>query len=404
MPRSPHSTSLMIPVPMPAMSAAMASNRPSRQRSGHHPLARLRPLPLLRAARSALAALKLLPIFTPRQTLARWRSQRALRNAAREARRSVGTRKTLHEFRLNGLTWHQLYIVQDLRRIHQFLRHVENRLREGDARALRAVVPLERSFAYLVDNVWAVYNVLERDVLFPWVRAGTAEPVVTKALHLFSKERQRIEHASDVAHERLARLVCATGYAYTSAGLCSSKSTFRAIRNKSARRRRKKKTTNTEHVKGELDGKQRSEKAELNIREGYEPEDGLTLTSSQRAINAEEVRQVAVEISKLIHDCESLRKTKSSVLYPLIADRFSEREQMRLTYTLVYSMRSTLAKFMISVYHQAVEKQASRIQWSYYKREVPLPIRVYTPVWRARLYDDCPLGWLRCTKPRDIDG
>ncbi|PXF41555.1 hypothetical protein BWQ96_08758 [Gracilariopsis chorda] len=390
--------------PTPALSTLASNNPVSRLREDRNPFRRfgpLRPLPLLHAARSALAALRFLPIFTPRKTLARWRSQRALRAAARDASHAVNKRTTKHEFRLNGLTWHNLYIIQDLRRINMFLRYIQTRMDKGDTAVSHAIVPLERSFAFLADNVWSVYNILERDVLFPWIARGVEQPAVSRALHMFSKERQRIENAADHAHERLARLVCATGHTHTSAGPCSSNSTFRAIRNKSSRRRHKSKTP-TRHVRGEQDGKARSEKAALNLRHGYQPEEGANLTFSTRPINADDVRQAVVDITKIVDDCENLHETKSGLLYPLIANTFPEREQSQLTLTLVYSMRSTLAKFIITIYHQAVEKQSSRLHWNHYKREVPLPIRVYTSVWRARLYDDSPLGWLRSTKLRDI--
>lgn len=139
------------------------------------------------------------------------------------------------------------------------------------------------------------------------------------------------------------------------------------------------------------------------MKEGYRPEEGKFVTPvAVKRVSADELRQISIEVADLIEDTETLHRTERGLLYPLIANTFSEREQARLTNVMVYSMRSVLAKFIITIYHQAVEKNATRAQWKWYKREVPLPIRVYTPVWRKRLFDGSPLGWLRQTPVKSL--
>lgn len=378
---------------------AMINPNDDRRRLG------LRSFPFLRAARSLLTAMRLLPIFTPRQSLERWRSQRAMRAAARAAKKPVDRDWTKH-FRLNGLTWHHFYISQDLRRIAAFLRQIHTALPEQpDAAA--SLVPLERSYAYLIDNVWDVYNSLERDVLFPWVLGGVKhDPAVAKALQLFGKERLRIEDSADIIQSRLSRFVCSAGYPHASLGPCTAPRKLNASRARRMKRRREaadRKARAAALTGDDKDKDTRSKKASLFIREGYQPpEDELVVAKTPLRVNHDELRAISVELGNIIKDTERLHKTERTLLYPMIAKTFPENEQNRLTHVLVYSMRSALAKFIITVYHQAVVKSGSRAQWKWYKREVPLPIRVYTPVWRARLYDDCPLGWLRSTPLREV--
>lgn len=366
-----------------------------------------RPLYLLRATASALTTLRFLPIFTPRATLARWRSQRAIRVAARDARKSRGDpareREWQRTFRMNGLCWHHLYIAQDLRRIRSFLREKQ------DVSATPPLVPLEKSFSYLVNNVWDVYNFLEKDVLFPWIAKGVdGDPAVLRALQLFSVERSRIEEAAAAIQARFSRLVCSTGHPYTSLGPCSAtrrmsaKRILREKRRKNGRneRARANALSGTENVESSVE---KREKSYFALTECFSPaEEAIVEHKAVRRPSREDIRQLTVDLSSIIDDTERLHRTERELLFPLIANTFSEREQGRLTQVLVYSMRSSLAKFIITIYHQAVDKQASRAQWKWYKREVPLPIRVYTPVWRARLFDDCPLGWLRQTPLRDV--
>lgn len=374
----------------------------------------LRPQRVLRAVSSALTALRFLPIFTPRATLTRWRARRALRVAANEARDPQHDRRDwTSRFHLNGLTWHHLYISQDLRRMALFLRELHaqaNRAEEFPVESMAAaVVKLERSYAYLVDNVWDVYNSLEKDVLFPWVAKGVPENyAVARALVLFGKERDRIEDTVDMLHNRFSRAVCSTGYAYSSMGPCRRKRQCASKKRRGKRRReRQDKKMRQAALNGESGESEqvRRKKANLQIREGYSPteEEGKTAVGNKlRAMNPDEVLVLAKEMGEIIEDTERLHKTERGLLYPLIAGTFPEHEQARLTNVLVYSMRAALAKFTITIYHQAVEKHSARSQWSNYKKEVPLPIRVYTPVWRKRLFDDSPLGWLRTSKPKNL--
>ena len=370
------------------------------------------PLPILRACFSAFSAIRYLPIFTPKATLSRWRSKRAMRNAAREARdKRLERRDWTRRFRLNGLTWHHLYISQDLRKIVSFLKEIENKPSTADA-----LIPLERSYAYLLDNVWDVYNSLERDVLFPWIQNGITENVaLDRALLLLSNERNRIEDTADVIQSRFSKVVCATGYPYTSLGPCSQSHKFNASRNRRLKRIREGKDSKARAAalvgmsKKEEDS--RSKKASLSLKEGFQPSEEnekLRLKANKfkvKNIPYDEIGQMTSDIVNLIEDTERLHKTERGLLYPLIAEKFSAKEQNRLTNVLVYSMRSSLAKFIITIYHQSVAKHDSRSQWRWYKREVPLPIRVYTPIWRARLFDGCPLGWLRntCVKSLNMD-
>lgn len=259
-----------------------------------------------------------------------------------------------------------------------------------------------------MDNVWDVYNTLERQVFFPWVEGGVSDKsAVAKALSLFSKERNRIEDGADSVQSRFSRLVCSTGYPFTSQGPCSTPYLLNATRARKIKRRgeaeavRARAEALTGVVKSETEAQDK--KDTLQLREGYRPEEGkMVMPVSLRRVNADEVRQIAQEVGSLIEDTERLHKMERGLLYPLIANTFAEKEQARLTNVMVYSMRSVLAKFMITIYHQAVEKQASRTQWKRYKREVPLPVRVYTPVWRKRLFDGSPLGWLRTTSVREL--
>lgn len=259
-----------------------------------------------------------------------------------------------------------------------------------------------------MDNVWDVYNTLEKQLFFPWVEHGVAgNPAVAKALSLFSKERNKIEDGADAVQSRFSRLVCSTGHPFTSLGPCSIPYLHNATRARKIKRKgeveaaraRAEALSGTEKDETEM----RSTKDALQLREGYRPEEGkMEMPVSLRRVNADEVRQIMQEVGTLIEDTERLHKMERGLLYPLIANTFGEKEQARLTNVMVYSMGSMLAKFMITVYHQAVEKQASRTQWKWYKREVPLPIRVYTPVWRKRLFDESPLGWLRTTSVKKL--
>lgn len=368
------------------------------------------PLPILRACFSAFSAIRYLPIFTPKATLSRWRSKRALRNAAREARdKRLEKRDWTRQFRLNGLTWHHLYISQDLRKIVSFLREIQNKPSAGDA-----LIPLERSYAYLLDNVWDVYNSLERDVLFPWVQTGiNGNPALDRALLLLSNERNRVEDAADVIQSKFSKLVCTTGYPYASLGPCSHAHKFNASRNRTLKRQREAKDSKARAAalagmsKNEED--LRRKKASLCLKDGFQPSEEnekvrlKAANFKMRNMPVDEVGQITLDIVNLIEDTEKLHKTERQLLYPLIANNFPAKEQNRLTNVMVYSMRSNLAKFIITIYHQSVAKHDSRSQWKWYKREVPLPIRVYTPVWRARLFDDSPLGWLRSTPVKSLN-
>ena len=367
----------------------------------------LRPLQRLRSLQSAITTLRLLPLFNPQQAFARWRRQRAMRMAARAAKQKNVDREWVEKFRLNGLTWHHLYISQDLRRIALFLAEIQKAMPERPE-VSRHLVPLERSYAYLLDNVWEVYNSLERHVLFPWVLSGVDnDPAVAKALDLFGKERTRIEDAADVIQSRFSRLVCSTGYAYASLGPCTSPRRMNASRARRIKRKRERadaKARAAALTGDDKDKDSRSKKASLYLRDGYYPpeEETPTVAKVTKLANPDDLRSISADLAMVIEDTEKLHKMERGLLYPIIANTFPEREQNRLTHILVYSMRSALAKFIITIYHQAVEKRGSRSQWKWYKREVPLPIRVYTPVWRKRLFDHCPLGWLRQTPVRAI--
>lgn len=485
-------------------------------------LQHLASFPLIRATRRTLSTFMLSPVFTPRATFARWRTQRAIRAATRAARVKDKKRDWQNRFRLNGLTWHHVYISQDLNRIAFLLRELQRNLepRPEPRRMLRGknpndqaktdedknnkenekdnksessgssvtpftpvsipvtgatLVHLERSYAFMLDNVFDVYNSLEKHVLFPWIINGVdvsslssanskAVQVPSKdknndknkkkndktessgqidmekyialqrAMSLFSTERARIEDRADMIRSRFARVVCSTGFPYTYGGPCNSSSTF----NSASRLRREKRRGETVDARaraaalkdgGEEDDKEvaRRRRSSLYIRTGYLPlpvddeerkslqgygkkkiEDtaivNCTSTSSfkWRTPAVDDMRALHADLATLIEDTERLHRTERKLLYPIIANVFSEQEQNRLTNVMVYSMRSALAKLLITVYQQSVEKQASRAQWRFYKREVPLPIRVYTPVWRARLYDGSPLGWLRNTSLKDM--
>lgn len=384
----------------------------------------IRPRHLLNAATSAIAALRYLPIFTPRQTLSRWRSHRAMVKAARSARsaESLGANWQKHFF-LNGLTWHHLYLEQDLRRIATFLREATHRLDSATdpaaiQKALHPIIALERSLTYLADNVWLVYNTLEEEVLFPWISAAAVErrPALPHALAVFSKERTRIENATDLVQSRLARAVCNVGLSHTSQGPCRKSGSFSkmlarrraAARRKNPPSRRGKISVALEQGSADKDEADAlRKKAALQLREGYFPSEeksdsALQAVTKLRRVNADELRGISADLWAVIEDTERLHRTERSVLYPFIAESFSQREQSRLTNVMVYSMRSVLAKFTITIYHQAVEKNGTREQWEHYRREVPLPVRAYTPVWRARLYDGSPLGWLRSTPISEV--
>lgn len=369
----------------------------------------VRPRQIVRMAASTLTAIRYLPIFTPRQTLTRWRSKRALRAAAREAKRGRKDRDWTDRFKLNGLTWHHLYIAQDLRRIQLVLRELEGRMIKGDDDSVaKGLVKVERSYRYLLDNVWDVYNTLERQVFFPWIEgACQEEAAIGRALMLFGKERSRIEDVADNVSSRFSRMVCSTGFPYSSLGSCSLGRRLNAARVRKEKRRKERQAAKSraKALSGvaESNVKAREKKEALAMREGYKPEQEKELAvTSLRRINLDELQAINVEVSNLIEDTERLHKMERGLLYPLIAEKFGEKEQSRLTNVMVYSMRSVLAKFIITIYHQAVEKHGTRTQWKYYKREVPLPIRVYTPVWRKRLFDGCPLGHLRQTSLKEF--
>lgn len=416
-------------------------------------------LPLIQATRRAISSFPLNPIFTPRATFARWCTHRAMRLATREAREKDIQRDWQKKFKLNGLTWHHQYISQDLHTISQFLCDLERNDNRGGSRgggggkgkhmimplplqvSGMTVVQLERSFAFLLDNVYDVYNSLEKHVLFPWIIGGVTHTqsgnaiAIKKAMNLFSKERDRIEDRADIIRSRFARLVCTTGFPYTSMGPCANSRTFSQTASRQRRERRKGesldskaqskalKEKNSHQLSSDKDVSRRR-RSSLYIRAGYLPspessdeqslkglgkkkiEDSLTVRESRvkkwNCIDMNELKGLSMDLSNMIEDSDRLHKTERSLLFPIIAKCFGDTEQDRLTNVIVYSMRSALAKLLVTVYHQSVEKQGSRSQWKWYKREVPLPIRVYTPVWRARLYDGSPLGWLRNTCMKDI--
>lgn len=294
-----------------------------------------------------------------------------------------------------------------LREIHAGLERVDAGKYEA---AVASLVPLERSYAYLLDNVWDVYNSLEKDVLFPWVKGAVPDNhALAKALNLFGKERARIEDSADLLQTRFSRLVCGTGYTHSSMGPCSASRRLCATRARRVKRRREAQDAKARAaaLNGSAESREdsRRKKASLQLREGYQPveEKGkVRVAKPLRGVHRDEIVNIAGDLATLIEDTERLHKTERGLLYPLIANTFPENEQARLTNVMVYSMRAAMAKFIIAVYHQAVEKNAARAQWKYYKREVPLPIRVYTPVWRKRLYDGSPLGWLRTTPVKDL--
>lgn len=397
-------------------------------------------VPFVRVLRRAFSIFRVGPLLNPGAAFARWRSQRALRAASRAARDSKQKRDWQSKFHLNGLTWHHLYIAQDLRRIQLFLREL-HRIKDRGAVFVKSptknsprvtpeaqvltLVRLERAFSFLLDNVYGVYNSLEKQVLFPWIEAGVQDgAALQRALQLFSKERDHIEDQADLLQSRFARLVCSTGYPYASMGPCSASRSFSATRIRREKRQREAADARAlgEALKNgggeDADEISRRRRSSLFIRKGYEPSKNGSVSSSKASVlknglleqhvqnwspvPADEIWQLSADLQEVIDDSERLHKMERKTLYPLIAKTFSEREQGRITHVLVYSMRSALAKFMISVYHQAVDKHGSRSQWRRYKREVPLPIRVYTSVWRARLYDGTPLGWLRRTPLKDV--
>lgn len=391
-------------------------------------------VPFFHTVRRAFAIFRTNPFFTPRLTFSRWRSHRALRAAARAARDRRPDRDWQENFRMNGLTWHHLYITQDLRRIVLFLRELQRRTETpntpkigeqtlalvsqsvlGSPAVGAVLVRLERSYAFLLDNVSDVYNSLEKHVLFPWIEAGIPDnAALSRALLLFSKERERIEDEADRIQSRFARLVCTTGYPYSSLGPCSKARSYSATRSRREKRRRERTDARSRASawkdggeEGAVEEVSRRRRSSMFIREGYkqavdENRSEPPAPIEWRSVSMEEVRQITMGVHTLLDDTERLHKTERSLLYPLISKSFTAKEQLRLTYVLVYSMRAALAKFLIAVYHQSVQKHATLPQWKWYKREVPLPIRVYTPVWRARLYDGSPLGWLRATPVRDI--
>lgn len=398
----------------------------------------VRPVPVFQALRRALSVFRVGPLLNPGSAFNRWRTQRALRSAARAARDPKRKRDWQNKFHLNGLTWHHLYISQDLQRIHSFLREL-HRLSERPNSHMYprssqpritpeiqgvTLVRLERAYTFLLDNVYNVYNFLEKNVLFPWIESGIQDGgALQRALQIFSKERDRIEDDVDIIQTRLARLVCTTGYPYTSMGPCSASRTFSATRIRREKRYQDETDSRILATAAENGGDQNAieeiskrRRSSLHIRNGYGPDTtgfssptkesaGQVIrnpTISWKSAPADEIRQLSIDLQTVIEDSDRLHKTERKLLYPLIARSFPEREQTRITNVLVYSMRSALAKFMIAVYQQAVDKHGTRSQWRYYKREVPLPLRMYTPVWRSRLYDGSPLGWLRRTSVKDV--
>lgn len=406
----------------------------SRTRQPFGPLVRsVGSVPFVRVLRHAFSVFRVAPLLNPGAAFARWRSQRALRAASRAARDSKQKRDWQNKFHLNGLTWHQLYVAQDLRRIQLFLRELQ-RIKDRGAVFVNSsstrqphvspetqvltLVRLERAFTFLLDNVYGVYNSLEKQVLFPWIEAGVQDgAALQRALQLFSKERDHIEDQADLIQSRFARLVCSTGYPYASMGPCSAARSFSATRIRREKRQREAADSCAlaEALKNggaeDADEISRRRRSSLFIRHGYEASENKSSSGKNsphersqvwQPAPFDEIRQLSSDLQEVIDDSERLHKMERKTLYPLIAKTFSEREQGRITHVLVYSMRSALAKFMISVYHQAVDKQGSRSQWRRYKREVPLPIRMYTPIWRARFYDGTPLGWLRRTSLKDV--
>lgn len=426
-------------VPSASASAGQAPvARNDAPRAGLHlPLVqKVRSFPILRTVCRTVAAFRFSPIFSPRESYSRWRSHRAMRAAARVAKEKEKKRDWQKKFRLNGLTWHHLYISQDLRRIESFLRELGRKL-EGDSGAGAfanksispvacgsTVVRLERAYAFLLSNIFDVYNSLEKNVFFPWIVHGVPENgPLTRALSLFANERERLEDKADIIQTRFARLVCSTGFPYSSMGPCESSRSFSASRIRRDKRRREANDAQADvaALNGEKDAHEEAlqrRRSNLFVRLGFIPEPmheertskgkkpaigpclSPTSNVNWRKVSSEDVRQLQSDLHTLIVDTEGLHRTERSLLYPIIAKTFPNNEQDRLTNVMVYSLRSNLAKLLIVVYHQAVEKSASRSQWKFYKREVPLPIRMYTPVWRARLYDKSPLGWLRSTPTR----
>lgn len=452
------------PPTAPGTNAAPAATTEASARPVGLPLIRrLGSLPLIQAARATLSALRLNPVFTPRATFARWRTQRALRAAAKAARdRRLVQRDWQRHFRLNGLTWHQEYISQDLHLIKGRLRDLiarHQKQRRGSASAPTVqqlsmeLVQLERSYSFLLDNVYDVYNCLEKHILFPWILGGLPTHSdgdsdggvndaakanvqnINKAVLLFSKERDRIEDRNDIIRSKFARAVCATGFPYASMGTCDGARHFADQSRRLRRDRRagdrhdaraRQKALRDSDSESSDDDKEtaRRRRSSLFIRQGFLPaannddeaslrglgkkkiQDTTTVAEAGvavpqrawRSVSDDDLAQLYQELSTVVEDSDRLHRTQRSLMFPIIAKNFSEQEQGRLTNIMVYSMRSALAKLLITIYFQSVEKQNSRTERRNYKREVPLPIRVYTPVWRARLYDGSPLGWLRSSQ------
>ncbi len=220
-----------------------------------------------------------------------------------------------HPFKLNGLRWHHCAISNHLRAL-------EKRAAGGASGA-----ELEAAYSFVFAKIWRTYNNLERDILFPWLVAGTENDVhVQRAVNEFATERARIERSA-------ARVGTA----------------IRAVAQNDPLR------------------EQQNYAAVSNVRH----------------------ERLARQLSGLAADVERLHKAERDVLFPIIAARFDVAEQRRLTNRMVDAMENRLSRLQLVNYYENIKDDP--VQVAHFKDEVPAPLRALLGFWKMSYYDGTPL-------------
>eukprot|EP00172_Hildenbrandia_rubra_P000825 Plantae.Rhodophyta-Hildenbrandia_rubra.ctg1469.p1 GENE.Plantae.Rhodophyta-Hildenbrandia_rubra.ctg1469~~Plantae.Rhodophyta-Hildenbrandia_rubra.ctg1469.p1 ORF type:complete len:376 (+),score=81.03 Plantae.Rhodophyta-Hildenbrandia_rubra.ctg1469:169-1296(+) len=107
-----------------------------------------------------------------------------------------------------------------------------------------------------------------------------------------------------------------------------------------------------------------------------------------------ELRAILTKASQLLQDAQFLYDREESVVVPFVQRQFTTDEQNRLTFRLVSQMKGPEAKLQLANFVEVLKHLDNENEWAHYKREVPLPIRLYVHVWRGRYIDSSPLKLL----------
>lgn len=214
------------------------------------------------------------------------------------------------------------------------LRALQKRAESGE----RDAAAMEGAFAFVLGKVWRTYNGLERDVLFPWIAAAASdEPRVRRALGGFAAERDRIDRAAAHVH-----------------------SSMRALSHGGRRTRR--------------------------ARE-------VAAVDAQRAERStDDIALIAYALAELLEDAERLHRAERDILFPIIAQKFSESDQRAFTVRMVRAMDTGTARLQLVNYYETIKHNKEQLRR--FHNEVPAGVRMFLPMWKVRWYDKSPLAEL----------